>query len=83
MFSATLSIPDTKEVIGSNHVGLSDEHAISFGRIAAWALPDDFQGYVIATLTDGSLRTFAVDWTRGEVVIGRVPAVKVDPRYRN
>jgi hypothetical protein len=66
--NATLTIPENG-VIGPTHVeGLSDELAITIGRIAAMTLSDAF---ITVTLECGILVVIGCDEFTGEIVIRR------------
>ena len=68
---ATLEIPRFG-TIGPMFVGgLSDQLAVSYGSIAAWTLSEE-DGFVVVTLSDGTVKTIGHDTLRGCLVFGRL-----------
>lgn len=73
---AILYIPRSGDIGPTQHGGLSDDMALAMGRTMAYTLSEECQEYVIVTLSDGSIRTFAVDWLSDELRCGRVGRVQ-------
>ena len=66
---ASLDIPSSGDIGHSRHVGLSDELAMIYGRIAALTLSEQ-DGYVIVTLSDEHEKVIGYDTVSDNIRIG-------------
>jgi len=71
---AKLEIPKIENIGPSVTEGLSDELAMSYGRIAARMLSEE-EGYVTVTLESGETRVIGNDTLENQLVIGHVRRV--------
>jgi hypothetical protein len=72
---ATLEIPESRNTVCSVTTGLSDRLAMAMGRLAAWTLPDEEQGYVIVTLESGKVKLIGRDAVHNVLVFGKLSEV--------
>ena len=72
--TATLEIPKIENIGPSRTEGLSDELAVSFGRIAARMLSEE-EGYVTVTLESGETQVISNDTLENQLVIGHIRRV--------
>ena len=68
---ATLDIPASGDIGPSQTEGLSDDMAVSFGRIAALTLSDE-DDCVKVTLASGEVRLMGHDTVHHAIVTGRL-----------
>lgn len=68
---ATLDIPRNGDIGPSRIDNLSDEVAMTLGRMAAWTLSDEKQ-FVAVTLESGETRVIGQDTVTGTLTIGRL-----------
>ena len=73
--TATLEIPKIENIGPLRTEGLSDELAMSFGRIAARMLSED-DGFVTVTLESGTVRVIGNDTIANVLTIGRLVRYK-------
>ncbi len=77
LFEATLDIPGCGVIEPSYTTGLSDELAMTIGRIAAMTL-SELDGLVMVKLSDGAIKMIECDTATGEIVIRR--PLNIGPR---
>lgn len=68
---ATLTIPADGDIGPSRWTDLSDDLAMTIGRIAAMTLSDEHQ-FVFVTLGSGEEKVIGLDTLTGELAIGRL-----------
>lgn len=71
MNQATLDIPADGQLLATRHTGLFDADAIRYGLSFARTLTES-DGYVVVTLSDGTVKAFGYDTILGVVTVGTI-----------